>query len=71
MAECNIVMPSYTYAVKAERILRSHGIACEIRRKTLPDEGCGYSLYLTKDCGLAINILKKNKLPLTNITGGG
>lgn len=71
MAECFAAMPSYTYAVKAEKILKSHGYYAEVRRKSKPTSGCGYSLYIKQNCSQAINILKQNAIPFTGISGGG
>lgn len=72
MAVCNAVMPSYTYAMKAERLLRSRGYSCEIvRRGNTSDSGCGFSLRIKGDCGAAAEILKSYSVPVTAVTDGG
>lgn len=53
-------MPSYTYAVKAEGLLRSRGIPVEMIRR---DEGCGYDLMVYSDSAAAI--LTKIGIPYT------
>ncbi len=53
-------MPSYTYAVKAEGLLRSRGIPAEIIRR---EEGCGYNLRIYSDS--AADILNKMGIPYT------
>lgn len=59
-------MPSYTYAVKAQRILRGHGISSEVRRR---GEGCGYDLLF--DSPSAFDILDKNAVPYELKNSGG
>lgn len=58
MIEYIAEMPSYTYAVKAEKALKARGIRCEIKRR---DEGCGYDLYVYNRTALAI--LNKGNIP--------
>lgn len=60
-------MPSYTYAVKAEKLLKSRGINCKIKRR---EEECGYNLYVYNKTSL--DILRKNAIPykLKNPEGG-
>ncbi len=53
-------MPSYTYAVKAEGLLRSRGIPVEMIRR---EEGCGYDLRIYSDS--AANILTDKGIPYT------
>ncbi len=58
MIEYIAEMPSYTYAMKAEKLLKARGIRCEIKRR---DEGCGYNLHTYNKTSLAI--LDKNGVP--------
>lgn len=51
-------MPSYTYALKAEKLLKARGIRCEIKRR---EEGCGYNLQVYNKTSLAV--LSKNGVP--------
>lgn len=51
MIEYIAEMPSYTYAVKAEKLLKARGIRCEIQRR---DEGCGYNICVYNKTALAI-----------------
>lgn len=65
-------MPSYTYAVKSERLLRSRGFICAVKRRayTGPD-GCGYSLSVKGDIEKAARILADYAIPYSNIVCGG
>lgn len=58
MNEYTVEMPSYTYAVKAEKLLKSRGIRCEIIRR---EEECGYNLHIYNKTSL--DIMKKNGIP--------
>ncbi|MCC8136064.1 MAG: DUF3343 domain-containing protein [Ruminococcus sp.] len=72
MAVCYAAMPSYTYAMKAQRMLSSKGISSEVKRsEKASGAGCGYSLYIKEKCGGAVEILKKNSIPYTEISYGG
>lgn len=66
MIEYIAEMPSYTYAVKAERLLKSRKIRCEIKRR---EEGCGYDLHIYNKTALAI--LDKNAIPYELKKSGG
>lgn len=72
MAVCRASMPSYTYAMKGEKLLNARGIPCEIKRNenTSPD-GCGYSLLISGDCRNAAAILRSYSIPYTDIKNGG
>ena len=59
-------MPSYTYAVKAQRLLGSSGIASEIVRR---ESGCGFDLLFYSSAVLAI--LDKNAVPYRLTDNGG
>lgn len=72
MAVCRAAIPSYTYAMKSEKLLRTRGIACEIRRiENASPDGCGYSLFIKGDCRNAAAILKNYSIPYTNLQDGG
>lgn len=69
---CILDMPSYTYAVKAQRLLNSRGYQCRIsRREKSSDESCGYSLRISGDCRRASEILDKYSIPHTPNSSGG
>ncbi|MBQ8296830.1 MAG: DUF3343 domain-containing protein [Ruminococcus sp.] len=72
MAACYAAMPSYTYAMKAEKLLRSRKFSCEVRRSEKSSEaGCGYSLFISGDCSGALEVLRKYSIPYTMLPGGG
>ncbi|MBP3310463.1 MAG: DUF3343 domain-containing protein [Ruminococcus sp.] len=72
MTVCIVEMPSYTYAVKSEKLLKSRGFPCEIKRNENASAGsCGYSLYVYRDSRRAVEILDKYAVPYTNIVYGG
>ncbi|MDE7365225.1 MAG: DUF3343 domain-containing protein [Ruminococcus sp.] len=58
MTEYTAEMPSYTYAMKAEKLLKARGIRCEIKRR---EEGCGYNICLYNKT--SFEILRKNGIP--------
>ena len=60
MNKCTLEMPSYTYAQKAERLLRSKSIPSEIKRR---NSGCDYILNIHADCRAATHILDKYGIP--------
>lgn len=65
-------MPSYTFAVKGERLLKARGISCELKRNVNATPGsCGYSLYIRSDIKRAAEILKNNAVPFTVREKGG
>ena len=59
-------MPSYTYAVKAQRLLRGSGISSEIVRR---ESGCGFDLLFYSSAAIAI--LDKNAVPYRLTDNGG
>lgn len=72
MAACSAAMPSYTYAVKAERLLRSKGFSCSIaRNENISENGCGYLLYISGSCPKALELLSTFSIPYTSVTDGG
>ena len=72
MKGCAAEMPSYTYAVKGERLLKARGYKCEVQREEAPSEkGCGYSLKIYGDCSRAKKILDSYVIPYTSFVYGG
>lgn len=72
MKECTLAMPSYTYVIKGEKLLKARGYPCEIRRNEIPSKnGCGYSLYIFSNCRQATEILSKYSIPYTVKEYGG
>lgn len=64
MAQCIAGMHSYTYAMKAEKLLRSRNIPCRVVRTERTDMNeCGYSLEITGSCESAAEIMKKYSIP--------
>jgi len=72
MAACYAAMSSYTYAMKAEKLLKSRGFSCEVKRsENVSSAGCGYSLYISTRCSEALGILNNYAIPYTVISDGG
>ncbi|MBR1824120.1 MAG: DUF3343 domain-containing protein [Ruminococcus sp.] len=75
MTVCIAEMPSYTYAVKAERLLRSRGYRCKVVRKDKNSSGgCGFLLHIYGYCLEAAEILERNAVPfkyINDISEGG
>lgn len=67
---CTVDMPSYTYAVKGERLLRTRGYPAEIRRNS-GENGCGFSLVIRGDCRGALKLLAAYSVPYSLPGGGG
>ena len=63
-------MPSYTYALKAKRLLGARGYPCEIRRNEKPSsEGCGWVISANGDCRAVLDALSRAGIPYT-LPGG-
>lgn len=72
MAVCIAAMPSYTYAMKGEKLLKARGIACEVKRnENASANGCGYSLVISRDCRSAAEILNSYSIPYSDMQNGG
>ncbi len=72
MKKCIMSMPSYTYVIKGEKLLKSRGYPCEIRRiESTSKEGCGYALYIFSDCQKASEVLDRYSVPYTIRQYGG
>ena len=67
---CILDMPSYTYAVKAQRLLRARGYPSRIkRRERTAKQGCGFSLRINGACTNALRVLDSYDIPYS--IGGG
>ncbi len=67
MMLCNADMPSYTFAIKAQKLLKARGYVCEIKR--LPssyDTGCGYYISTSGNCSEIKEILQNYSVPFEN-----
>lgn len=64
---CRAVLPSETYAQKAQRILAANGYYCEIIRSTSRKEGCGYGLRVAGDCEGVRELLLREGIPVQNV----
>lgn len=72
MTECSVVMPSYTYAIKGEKLLKARGYSCEVKRnEEISSTGCGFSLLIKEKCDNAVKILDSYSIPYTDIMNGG
>ncbi|MBR6968804.1 MAG: DUF3343 domain-containing protein [Ruminococcus sp.] len=70
--KCVFIMPSYTYAVKAQRLLRSRGLACTVKRtEKSSGRGCGFSLHINGDGRAAADMLRYYGIPFEEEEGGG
>ena len=68
MRNCIISMPSYAYAIKAQRLLASRGIECMLRRNEHSSvEGCGYSLDVNGNCSEIKEILADYSIPFKSL----
>jgi len=61
-------MPSYTYAVKADKLLKSRGYNSRIERNK---KKCGFSLKTDGDYQEITGIFEKYSIPYENISCGG
>lgn len=65
-------MPSYTFALKGEKLLKARGISCELKRNiNASPGGCSYALHIRSDGKKAAEILKNNAVPFTIKEKGG
>ncbi|MBR1592982.1 MAG: DUF3343 domain-containing protein [Ruminococcus sp.] len=62
MNNCVMQMPSYTYAVKAAKLLNSRNIESKVIRSS---KKCGYSVAIYGRCSDAADILNKYSIPFT------
>lgn len=69
---CVFDMPSYTYALKGQRLLRARGYPCSVRRRSSSSgRGCGFSLHIARDCSKAAEILDSYGLLYVKAESGG
>ena len=72
LTKCILDMPSYTYAVKAQRLLRARGCPCTIkRREKSSGYGCGFSVIADESCQSAADVLDMYDIPYSLRNGGG
>ena len=72
MTICIVDMPSYTYAVKGEKLLKARGYPCEIKRKEDTEgKGCGFSLVIHGSCTAAVELLRRYSIPVSDIRRKG
>lgn len=64
---CRAVLPSETYALKAQRVLAANGYHSEIIRSTSRGIGCGYSLRTAGDCNAIRELLHREGIPVQNV----
>ena len=58
-----VILPSETYARKAQRILTANGYPSELIRFTVPKEGCSFGLTVIGKPEEIKEILKKAGIP--------
>lgn len=72
MTVCFVGMPSYTFAVKAEKLLRSKGYQCRVvRKEKTASESCGFMLKVNGHCREAAEILDRYAVPYKSLTDDG
>lgn len=59
-----VILPSETYARKAQRILTARGYNCELIRLTSPHEGCHYGLNVMGKAEDIQAILRQAGIPV-------
>jgi hypothetical protein len=68
---CTIDMPSYTYAIKGQRLLRARGYPCSVKRRGKDSSiGCGFSIVIRGDCESAAKVLNRYDIPYSIRNGG-
>ena len=69
---CTVEMPSYTYALKSEKLLITRGYECKVARKEKTSSGsCGYLLKTSGSCSEITGILENYAVPYRIISDGG
>lgn len=66
---CIIDMPSYTYAIKGQRLLRARGYPCSVKRHG-KNSGCGFSVVMYGGCDNAAKVLDMYDIPYSIRNGG-
>ena len=64
---CRAVLPSETYAYKAQRILTANSYSSEIVRVTSPRGGCQFGLRITGDCEQIQALLQREGIPVQSV----
>lgn len=64
---CRAVLPSETYAHKAQKVLASRGYPCEIFHNISKKNGCGFGLKVTGDCEEIHKILIQKGIPVQTV----
>ena len=68
---CTIDMPSYTYAIPGQRLLRARGFPCTVKRRGKDSRsGCGFSVVLRGNCESAAKLLDMYDIPYSISNGG-
>lgn len=71
LMNCIIDMPSYTYAIKGQRLLRARGFPCTVKRRGKDSRsGCGFSVVLHVNCESAAKVLDMYDIPYSISNGG-
>ena len=71
LMNCIIDMPSYTYAIKGQRLLRARGYPCSVKRRGKDSSsGCGFSVVMRGDCESAAKVLDRYDIPYSTRNGG-
>ncbi len=61
---CKAVLPSETYAYKAQRVLAANGYPSEMIRSTGQKEGCGFGLRIAGNCEQIHALLIREGIPV-------
>ena len=69
---CVFDMPSYTHAVKGQRLLRARGVPCALKRRERSlARGCGYSVHVYGSGAEAAELLEAYRIPFSVRNSGG
>lgn len=68
---CKLRTISYTYTVSMQKVLKKSGYTAEIERiQQIKKQGCGYEVKTNCPYQKAVEICKKNNIPLETKAGG-
>lgn len=71
MMLCSADMPSYTFAMKAQKLLKARGYECEIKRnQSVSDTGCGYYISTSGECGKIKEVMENYSIPFERLRKG-
>lgn len=65
-----VTFRSVTHGQRGERLLREHGVRCNLLRtpRWMEAKGCGYSLRIrTEDIGAIVDLMQRNHVPMQKI----